>query len=135
MVHTRSRPATGGQLPSLLREARPLPDGESSFALITDRQLRIVRACPGIAQLSGYDRSDLPGRHFGHLVEESHRHRLLRAGTLALAGIEQEAPLVLGTVAGVHLTMHVQVQVITWKDETCLLWVCAPAVVWQGAEA
>jgi hypothetical protein len=97
--------------------------------------LRIVRACSGIAQLSGYDRPDLPGRHFCHIVEESHRYRLLRAGTLALAGIEQEAPLVLGTVAGVHLTLNVQVQVITWKDETCLLWVCSPTVIWQGAEA
>jgi len=99
---------------------------DSMFALITDKHLRIRRACSSLARLSGYERRDLSSVHLGCLIEESHRHALLRAGTLALLGSKQHSTLVMGTIAGVYLAMEAEVRGILWKEERCLLWLLQP---------
>lgn len=126
MVHTHSPVGATDESLSLPGLSVSLSRDTSTFALITDQHLRIRRACSSLARLSGYARRDLSRVHLGYLIAESHRHALLRTGTLALIDGKQHSTLVMGTVAGVCLAMEAEVQSITWKGERCLLWLLQP---------
>lgn len=94
--------------------------------IITDEQLRILAASPRTACLAGYDRSDLPGLHLGYLVEEQHRMRLLRSGTIALLGRRLRIELSISTGTGTHQLYRVHLCAATRSRSRCLLWTFEP---------
>lgn len=92
------------------------------LSLTTDSQLRILSACTAMASFTGYDKKDLQGFHLGYLVEEKDRLQMLRAGILAIVGLNQQLSLAMATCAGVHCTLVGEVCATVMDGQHCLLW-------------
>ncbi len=102
------------------------PRPASSLAVVTDIELRIVRACRVTAELTGYAAQDLRGQHLGLLVKEEDRVVVLREGLLAALDHPRPVSLALALSDGTHADLHSEVRMSTHHNQPVLLWLMKP---------